>query len=151
MIWINFINTLKIYLFNVVNNFQVMEFSNYYNFKTIMKSFALVALLLLLSSPHLSVPSKVFPTCALRFVVTLAADARHNGKDCQPSPWSLPTVLMVWIPNYLYPIVMDEDSDNPMFQNFCPVFGGFASESRTLPSTTQQQRVFSLEFSKVRP
>jgi len=30
----------------------------------------------------------------------------------------LPTVFMVWIPNYLYPIVMDEDSDDPMFQHF---------------------------------
>jgi hypothetical protein len=30
----------------------------------------------------------------------------------------LPTFLMVWIPNYLYPIVMDEDSDDPMFQHF---------------------------------
>jgi len=30
----------------------------------------------------------------------------------------LPTVFMVWIPNYLYPIVMDEDSDDPMLQHF---------------------------------
>jgi hypothetical protein len=29
----------------------------------------------------------------------------------------LPTVMTAWIPNYFYPLVPDEDSDNPMYQH----------------------------------